>query len=265
MEQVPVTNANIQAVLAEPEAVAPPERPVVLAPPETVFTLPGGYINYMGEVAHEVEIRELTGADEEALSKAPSLSKLLNTTLMRGVVRVGKEKPDDVMINSMFSGDRDYVLVRIYAATFGSEVESERYCTGCNTRVDVKFDILEKTEVKKINVEEALFTVETSKGPAVVSLPTGYTQTAMLADQSKTLAELKTILLENTVKQIGETELVLDPHGAVLRLTVKDRQKIDKELAKRQFGPQLQDIKVECPNCGEDMEVPLSTASLFQF
>ena len=264
MEEVQVTNSNIQAALAEP--VRAPETPTVIAPPlDTVFELPGGFVNYTGEVLREVEVRELTGKDEEALAKASSLAKLLNTALLRGIVRVGSEKPDESLVNSLYSGDRDYILMRIYTTTFGSDLETTRYCTACNTNVDLKFDLLEKVVVKKIGLEDALFTVETSRGTAVVSLPTGYAQTAMLADQSRTLAELKTVLLENTVKKIGEQDLILDKHGAVLRLTIRDRRAIDKELAERQFGPQLQDIKVECPNCGTDMEVPLSTAGLFQF
>ncbi len=264
MESVPVTNENIQAALATP--AVEPEKPSVVAPPvDTVFDMPGGYPSFTGSVVREVEVRELTGRDEEALSKATSIGKLLNTALLRGVVRIGGEKPDEATINSLYSGDRDYILLRIFTATFGSEVEATRVCPNCGDMVDLKFDILEKTPVTGIDVEDAVFTVETSQGDALVTLPTGFTQNALLAESNKTMAELKTLLLESTVKKIGNKELLLDKHGAVLNLSVKDRQAIDKELAERQFGPQLQDIKVGCPNCGEDMEVPLTVAGLFQF
>ncbi len=264
MEQVPVTNSNIQAALAEP--AAPVEKPVVTPPPaDTVFDLPGGLLQYNGEVLKEVEVRELTGRDEEALAKVNNLAKLLNTALVRGIVRIGSEKPDDTLVNSLLAGDRDYILLRIYTTTFGREVESTRFCSSCNTDVNLKFDLLDKVTVKSIAIEDTVFSVETSKGTALVSLPTGYTQTALLSEPNKTMAELKTKLLEQTVKKIGETELLLDKKGPVLNLSIKDRQAIDKELAERQFGPQLQDIKVDCPNCGSEMGVSLSVAGLFQF
>lgn len=266
MEQVPVTNDAIQAVLASTEVRREPETPVVTPPPlDTVFELPGGYVNYSGEVVKEVEVKELNGRDEEALSKTTSLARLLNSVLLRGTVRVGSEKPDENLLNNMLSGDRDYMLLRIYTATFGREVEVVRYCTSCNTEVDLKFDLLDNVEVTSINLEDTVFSVDTSRGPVIIGLPTGHTQTALLSEQNKTLAELKTLLLEKTVKKIGNQELMIDPHGEVLRLSIKDRRALDKELAKRQFGPKLQDIKVACPNCGTDMEVPLAVASLFQF
>jgi hypothetical protein len=266
VEAVAVTNDNIQAALSFTEPQAPLERPEIVPPPlDTVFDLPCGVVIPNGELVKEVEVKELTGSDEEALAKATNLPKLLTTALLRGTVRVGGEKPSENLVNSMFSGDRDYILLRIYAATFGGEVETQRFCTSCQTDVPLKFDILEKTEVKSISLEDTVFTVETSKGPAVVTLPTGFTQNALLSETNKTLAELKTLLLEQTVLKIGNTELLIDKKRAVLGLSIKDRQAIDKELAARQFGPKLQDIKVECPNCGADMEVPLSVAGLFQF
>lgn len=266
MEQVAVTNENIQAALADPVVTAPPEKPVVTAPPlETVFQLPGGYLQYTGEVVKEVEVRELNGKDEEALAKSTSLARLLNTALLRGTVRIGAEAPDETMVNSLYSGDRDYILMRIHVATFGRDVNVTRYCPACETEVEMTFDLLDKVEVKEIDVTDAIFPVETSRGTALVKLPTGATQMALLSDTNKTIAELKTTLLESTVKKIGETELILDPRGAVQRLSIRDRQAIDKELADRQFGPKLQDLKVECPNCGTDVEVPLTVAGLFQF
>ena len=263
MESVPVTNENIQAALAE--APVEVEKPLVTAPPaDTVFNLPGGLIQF-DRVLKEVEVKELTGADEEALSKATSVARLLNTALVRGIVRIGDEKPDETLVNSLLVGDRDYILLRVYTTTFGKDLETLRYCTSCNTDVKVKIDLLKETPVKEISVEDTLFNVETSKGTAIVSLPTGYTQMEMLSESNKTLAELKTVLLANTVKKIGNTELILDKIGAVRRLSIKDRAAIDRELAERNFGPQLQDLHVACPNCGAEMEVPLSIAGLFQF
>ncbi len=92
----------------------------ITSPSNNIVTLPGGYITATGEVIDEAEVRELTGADEEAIAKAPNVGRALLTILQRGTVRIGEERADDKVLDSILSADRDVLLLAIFKATFGN-------------------------------------------------------------------------------------------------------------------------------------------------
>ena len=84
-----VVNAAISAALAE--------EPVVVetaAPSSTEVSLPGGFVSREGILAKYAEVRELNGADEEAIAKAGFLGKALQTILQKGLVSIGGEPVD---------------------------------------------------------------------------------------------------------------------------------------------------------------------------
>lgn len=268
MSNVPVTNELIEQVMAQSatQVVDVVEDTLVITPPtDNEFDLPGGYMSPIGEVALDAEVRELTGRDEEAISKVTTLVKGLNTVLSRGLIRVGEQtKIDDTLLNNMLAGDRDYVLLRIYVATFGAEVDVERYCDTCLTVVPLKVDLLKDVTVKRLdNPADRRFTVATSVGEVMVDLPTGYTQKELMAAENKTMAELSTLLLENTVMQVDGRPVV--GKSVILDLSIRDRRKINEAIAEHTMGPQMQDVKAECKVCGSAVGVPLSIAALFQF
>lgn len=255
--------AQVMASVPE-EAEAKPEVVVEVAPDDLVFDLPGGYVSPFGEVSREVEVRELTGRDEEAIAKASGLAKAISTILSRGVVRIGDAPPTETTLDGLLTGDRDYLLMRIFAATFGPSVISYRACQSCGTESEISVDVIKDVEVKRLDEPgDRYFIVPTRKGEAKVELPTGVTQKKILASTDKTVAELSTILLANTVSMIGSNP-VLGPND-ILDLSIKDRRKIAEEIAKRTPGPNLQEVRVQCPSCDADMEVAVSLTSLFQF
>ena len=69
-----LANNLIQKALAEEPQEIVPE---IVPPSDTVVELPGGYINAAGEVIKFAEIRELTGRDEEVISKTTNMAKAL--------------------------------------------------------------------------------------------------------------------------------------------------------------------------------------------
>ena len=261
------TNDLIEQVLAitETPQLQEFEGPVITPPRDTVVDLPGGYVSATGEFTREAEVRELTGRDEEVISKANSLHKVLQAVLTRGVVRIGESTQiTESMINGLLAGDRDYLLTHIYAATFGSEIELTQYCPKCEAPVDLKIDVLTNAPVVRLeNPSDRRFTVACSIGDVTVDLPTGYTQKELFTAGDKTLAELSTILLANTVIQVNGRPVI--GRNTVLDLPIKDRRAINDALVEHAMGPQLGDCKADCPLCETTLEVPLSTANLFQF
>lgn len=238
------------------------DAPSALVPAQDrVVTLPGGLILPGGEVITEIEVRELNGRDEEAISKVRTLGKVLSLIVERGVTKVGGRPATETDLNCMLAGDRDYALINIYSVTFGSEIKASRNCASCKELVEFTIDLDDLAVRKLDNPNDRYFTVETRRGVAQVELPTGVTQKALYENSDKSMAELSTTLLANTVTRIGDTP-VLSPRQ-VQDLSIRDRRAIAEEISKRSPGPETV-LNKNCPLCGEEMEVAISVASLFQ-
>jgi len=245
------------------EKAAPTE--VKITPPlNNVVTLPGGFITAAGEVITEAEVRELTGADEEAIARASNIGKAILTILSRGTVRVGDQKADDKVLDQMLSGDRDALILGIFKATFGKETEVPAFCGGCEEiktiGLDLNTDI--KTKVLLDPVNDRVFTVEGKNKVYTVQLPTGLAQKDMINNSDKSSAELNTIMLEHTVLQIDGSPVLSKLQVQNLGLT--DRRKIIDEINARVSGPQFDEISITCPDCESEVRVPINFGTLFR-
>ncbi len=255
----------VNQMVAQSLAEKPGDKSVtILHPSETVVTLPGGYVTPAGEVIREVEVRELNGKDEEAIARSTNVGKALLTILSRGVVRIGEEKATEDMLDSLLAGDRDFLMIAIYKATFGNTAILQGICPDDNTFKEVEINIDEDVKIKAVlDVYQRNFTVDCKVGPVEISLPTGHTQKDLVNNADKTVAELTTILLENCVNTINGSPVI--GKAQVQNLGVNDRKKIALEINSRNFGPIFDDIKVDCPDCDSEVLVPLNLGTLFRF
>lgn len=249
----------------QPQTQRAPE-PKAAPPPDTHVELPAGYYDVMsGEVLDTAEVRELTGADEEALARvASSMAKVLETILQRGTVSVGG-RPAGELLDGLLSGDRDALVVAIRTATYGPDLEYERVtCPACAEVQPVVIDL--RTDVPSRPLKDGLRTLQvpTKRGMALVNLPTGSTQRQIMSmPDTTTVAESNTALLAATVTQIGETA-VYDARQVREGLGVRDRRALLKAIAESVPGPQLGEVSKPCRSCGEQMPLPLSLADLFR-
>jgi hypothetical protein len=244
-----------------------PEKELALVthPSETVVTLPGGFLTPLGEVTREAEVRELNGRDEEAISKSNTLGKVLHTILSRGVVRIGDQPASEDILDQMFAGDRDALLLGIYKATFGSTADLTAFCSGCKDYKTLQIDIDDDIKVKKLSdpIGDRRFTVTTKKHDYTVVLPSGKVQKELTMNADKTIAELTTLLLEGTVIEIDGSGVI--SRNQIQNIGVADRREIAKALDKRAFGPVLDEVKAACPECGGEVVAPVNIGTLFRF
>jgi len=135
----------------------------ITSPSNNLVTLPGGYLTATGEVIDEAEVRELTGADEEAIAKAPNVGRALLTILQRGTVRIGEERADEKILEGILSADRDVLLLAIFKATFGNTAVVPVYMDGemKEVEVDLNADIPIKMLSDKVN--DRYFTVKAKR------------------------------------------------------------------------------------------------------
>ncbi len=245
-----------------PAAVPPSAEP----PMDNVVELPAGYLDLLSdEVTSTAEVRELNGADEEALAKAAggNFAKILDVVLQRGVVSIC-DQPAKPLLDQLLSGDRDALLLAVRNVTYGPELEFGAVCPSCETRQQVTLDLTEDVPMRRLeNPKERTFEVELRRGRALVSLPNGATQRDLFKADTKTTAELNTVLLAACVVEING-QPVLGPSQVREGLGVRDRETLLKAISERVPGPRLMEVSKPCRSCGESMPLPLTLADLFR-
>lgn len=258
-----ITDAELVSQFAN-QVMEEPEKVITSrAPSDTTVDLPGGYISQDGTVVKTAEVRELNGADEEAISKAGSKAKALSVLLQRGLVKIGNEDATKEMLDGLLSGDRDAILIGIRRVTFGDELQAMVHCFACNEDQDTVIVLSEDVPVRDLDESKGrVWVVDTKKGPVAVSLPTGVTQKRLMDNAEKTAAEINTLLLSGCVVSVNGTPSM----GAhtVLSLGMTDRAKLVDEIIESNPGPRLGEVKKACKACGESMNIPLSLLDLFQ-
>ena len=248
--------------LSEQEVMVNAVKPPLTLPPATEVDLPGGLFDPFKGIISNAEVRELTGIDEEAISKIADTAKSLLAILERATIKIGDEPASKDLIDSLFAGDREMLLLAIRKVTFGNEIKlGPGLCPHCEEEQIFTIDLTKDVAIKKLE-GDAEFTVKCKAGDVLVTLPKGSTQKAIVEATNRTSAELDTIMLKSCVLSIN-SQTVINP-DVVRNLGMLDRRTILKEISDRNPGPQLGALKKECQSCGQEVPLPLSLADLFR-
>lgn len=252
------------AQAAKQFAAEPVVQVITQAPSDTEVVLPGGFINREGALVKYAEVRELNGADEEAIARSGNTGRALNTMLQRGLVTLGMESTSKEDLDTLLSGDRDAILIGIRRATFGKSIEFSGACPSCSAEQTLVLDLDTDIPVVTLDdpIEDRLWEYTSKLGTVIVGLPTGLTQRRLLENSEKTASELNTILLSGCVASINGSPSMGAP--SVLKLSWKDREILVQQILERNPGPRLGEVKKACEACGEDIPMPLTLASLFR-
>ena len=264
MTETLISDPQLVAKAAKQFAEEPKVEIVTKAPSDTEVTLPGGFVNREGALVKYAEVRELNGADEEAIARAGTTGRALNTMLQRGLVSIGMETASKEDLDTLLSGDRDAILIGIRKATFGKTIEFQGACTECSAEQALILDLDKDIPITTLEnpVEDRMWEYESKLGTVIVGLPTGLTQRRLLENSDKNSAELNTILLAGCIASINGSPSI----GAtsVLKLSWKDRDVLVQQILERNPGPRLGEVKKACEACGEDILMPLTLAALFR-
>jgi len=250
-EAVNSTNASIAQI------IGPGAAPEIDPPEDGSVRLPGGLITKDGLVRSAV-VRELTGEDEEALSKARGNPLRVTQTLLKAVETIGGEPVSNKVLKDLLVGDREALFLGIRIATFGKEIKFEEVeCPGCKERLDITVDLTELPTRELADPEKREFEVALRNGVAVVRLLNGGDQDAVLEEVEATGAEENTTLLSRSVISINGTK-VNNSKAAVKKLGIKDRQTLLTFLVETAPGPRYDEVKSKHEVC--DTEIPLYLA-----
>lgn len=252
-------NNLLAQALSESQVV---EAPKIVSPTDILVDLPGGTV-INGEVVKTALVRELNGRDEEALIRAETSGKMFSVVVNRATVSLGNTKANDDLLDDLLVGDRDAILLGIYRATFGETAELSGYCNGCSEFKNVEINILQDIKSRLLpDAKETNFIVQGKNKEFLVRLPTGKTQKKLLANPDANLAESLTTLLEQTILEIDGKPVF--SKSQIQALGLVDRRAIADAISDRNPGPLFDPVKVTCPDCESEVQVPISLGSLFR-
>jgi len=264
-DEVELTADDMEGTANAMAEATRPDEPEIRSPGDGIADLFFG-VERDGQRYRRAEVRELTGADEEALSRIDNNKEdfyalLQDTILRRATVKIGEVvvADDPKVIGSLLMGDRDVLFMQILVATYGETKEyTELICPACQGYNDIEVDIPELVERTGGPVDSIETTVKLRNGNEVkLHYPTGADQLfAWSQKPGATDQERNTYLIQRcVVTDVGNR------HDWALKLGMADRRKVMAALAE---GPAItfKEVKVPCVHCGEDLPVVFSWADL---
>src|SRR6185295_8022030 len=244
--------------------------PTIQESVEPYVELPRG-LSYSGAWQKRAMVRELTGVDEEAISRVKEITDIYDTVLALGTVRVGDLELGALplterqgYLGQLLLGERDQLFIGIVRATYGDHKTLLYRCQNCNEQQQLTVILSEDFPMEVVpDVERTEFDYITSKGERIMYRPAiGADQMEALKRKNATMAEQNTIILSRTIKEV-DGQLVLDPMAYARNLPLRDRNALLAELVSRQPNVNMT-VTVDCVACREEQTIPLGWADLFQ-
>ena len=238
---------------------------------EEVFELLAGYVDEEGTVHKEFAIKEITGVEEEAISK-PGIrengGKVVRTILERCITRIGTLTPKvgqsawrDI-IQSLSVSDQDYALLKIRELTLGSEIEMEHKCPHCKADLRTVVEIHE-LEIKPFGGEKEL-DFELPRGyrdkqgtihrHGKIRFPNGFDREVLDTVARKNIGTANTMLLTRCIVELGDVKI----HDNIIReLSIRDREYLLNVIKDNSYGVKLE-TDITCSSCGEEFRTTLN-------
>ena len=237
------------------------------------FTLPIGFEGPDGVIRRRGQMRKMTGREEAILadkSNQGNGGKLVTELIHSCVTQFeGGQNLTKQDVANWYSADRNYVLIRLRAFTFGPELPATYTCPSCSEKLEV-VENLDELPVRVLgeNEELAEVTVELQDGfwdkdqchtSMSLTLPRGVDETLAAPLIRKNPSTGKNALLARCLTKLGDMpKHRLEQLGSRIfqELTLTDRRLIDKAL--NQMAPGIDLTRdCTCPSCGGDIRVSL--------
>jgi hypothetical protein len=241
-----------------------------------VYQLPGGFYDENGVLHRDVELVPLNGRDEETLRDNESLGEAVAVTrlLARCLRRLGERTPvTEAAVRSLLIPDRQYLVLKLYAATFGQRAFFVVTCPfdQCGRKFDVDFTIDEipvdepavRTPWHSLSLpsDDNAETVATSgRGDYQYRLPNGgdLESLARLAGRDPQAARVE--LVRRCLRASPEGgDARLEP----TRLTPELVDAVERHM--EAVSPHVDlDLATDCPECRRSIQLPLDPFALIR-
>ncbi|MGV6874235.1 T4 family baseplate hub assembly chaperone [Pseudochelatococcus sp. B33] len=240
---------------------------------EAEFVLPIGFEGTDGVVRRRGAVRKMTGREEAILAEKSNQGnggKLVTELIHSCVTQFeGSQSLTKQDVANWYSADRNYVLIRLRAFTFGPELPATYTCTSCGEKLEV-VENLDELPVKVLgeNEELAEVVVELQDGywdkdqchtSMSLTLPKGIDETVVAPLIRKNPSNGKNALLARCLTRLGDMpKHRLEQLGSRIfqELTLTDRRLIDRALNQAAPGIDLSRDCI-CPSCGSNIRTSL--------
>jgi hypothetical protein len=221
---------------------------------EVTFELPGGLVLEDGRRLSRVELRPLTGREEEWLATHPgvpgakAVTRLLNSCLLGS----DGEPMGLQQVQRLLVGDRDYLMLQLRRITLGGRFQAVIVCPVCDAKMDVDFTA-EEVPIERHPQKEATYTLELDSDPerrrtARFRLPNGGDQEAVLGQD-----------LESAVATLLDRCLI---DGGGMPLSPAEQNAVSDAMEK--LAPEVNlELELTCPECGHAFVEPFDVTAFF--
>jgi hypothetical protein len=236
--------------------------------------LPGGFIDEAGLLHRKFELAALTGQDEELLAQArgKESASLATTVISRCVRRLGDIHPvSEAVARKLLVADRQYLLLKLRKAAFGSHVYADLFCPwpDCGKRVSIDFD-LDDVPVEESADKGPLYHMTLSPVAAgeakpadreiYFRLPNGADQELISPVLTENEGKALSLLLARCIQRIGQSTPADDRE--IDSLSPLARKEIEAEMER--LAPKVElDMEMNCPECGRLFVAPFDLQSFF--
>ncbi len=242
---------------------------------DDTFYMLHGYKDEEGNLHKDFELRFVTGRDQEAVQKADiknNPSKMITTLLARCCTRIGTLYADKIgpgswteIIRKLYTGDQDYMLLKLTEISFGKTIKSSHNCPECGVKLNSEIDT-DELEIIQFTASEFPFSLKRGykdrKGvihkEGLIRTPTGFDREILTPLLKKAgPARVDTIMLTRTMK-FSDGYPVDD--DVTLSLSAADRQYLLELLKDNYFGVKTE-VDITCDSCGETFRASLNVVN----
>lgn len=236
-----------------------------------------GYKDEKGVIHKTYTLRDMTGEDEEVISRSDIKSngaKMISTLLSRCVTSIGTLTKKSVGVQAwkkifedMLVGDRDMMLLNLRKNSIGEDIEVTHTCTNPNCKAKLK-TLISVDEIE-VNPFDGLWEIPFDLPKGYVDAKGNVHKTGKMRRPNGLDGEILTPVAKNNIAKANSlllSRLCQFDDGAYIdqaimaKLCVKDRQYLNNLLAEHPFGPDLT-FTVMCDQCGEEFRATLNQAN----
>ena len=218
-----------------------------------VFTLPSGM---------EVELREMTGAEEEILTNQRLIrtGDAINQVFMNCILRLGES--DEISMKDvldLLSGDRLFILVKLREISLGDEVELDLVCPNGACRA------LNPTVLSTHDLEVTPYGEAKEYSRTLPQSGSMVRFRHLNGHMEKRLAALKEPSISSAMlMRLIDIENIPPTKKAMNEMSLRDRSYLRQEMLKADAGIDTT-IETECASCGTPIRTRLEAEASFLF
>lgn len=235
-----------------------------------VFELPCGYLDpRTQELMTEVQVREITGNEEDMLASQQIPSPVKITQLLAGCVsRIGPVTDKGLiagMVQGLTVGDRVFLIFAIRRVTLGDELPVREKCPECGTTTLFMVDLADELQPRPMkDPMKRVYDVELPSGTTArfrVSTGQDEANLSKLTKRQKHKADALSQALLMRLELLGGEKPTLK---MVKSLGMRDRHYLREQFQEVEGGVDTS-LELECPSCGHEWEkdLDLSAANFF--